>query len=74
MFRIVHHRKKCIGCFACVEAAPHRWRINRKDGRAVLIDGKGKKDIYMAQVSEDELSENEEASINCPAGIIRIEK
>lgn len=74
MFRIVHHRGKCIGCFACVEAAPNRWRINRKDGRAVLIEGKEKKGIYIAKVTEDELQENEEASINCPANIIKIEK
>ncbi len=74
MFRIIHHRQKCIGCNACVEVAPNRWRISKKDGKSVLIEGKEKKGIYNAQVSDDELAENLIASQNCPVNIIRIEK
>ncbi|GBD90238.1 hypothetical protein BMS3Abin04_00955 [bacterium BMS3Abin04] len=74
MFRIIHHRQKCIGCNACVEVAPGRWRISKKDGKSVLVEGKEKKRIYNAQVSDDELEENLIASQNCPVNIIRIEK
>lgn len=74
MFRIIHHRQKCIGCNACVEVAPNRWRISKKDGKSVLIEGKEKKGIYNTQVSDDELDENLIASQNCPVNIIRIEK
>ncbi len=74
MFRIVHHRQKCIGCNACVEAAPYRWRISKKDGKSVLIEGKAKKGIYNANVSDDEMEENLIAAQNCPVNIIRIEK
>lgn len=74
MLKIVHHRQKCIGCNACVEVAPYRWRISKKDGKSVLIEGKEKKGIYNANVSDDEMEENLIASQNCPVNIIRIEK
>ena len=74
MFRIIHHRQKCIGCNACVEVAPYRWRISKKDGKSVLIEGKEKKGIYNVNVSDDEFEENQIAARNCPVNIIRIEK
>ena len=74
MFRIIHHRQKCIGCNACVEVAPYRCRISKKDGKSVLIEGKEKKGIYNANVSDDEFEENQIAAQNCPVNIIRIEK
>jgi ferredoxin len=72
MIRIIQYRDKCIGCYACVEAAPDRWRISRKDGKSVLIEGKPKKNVFLVQVSEAELSENKIAAANCPVKIIRI--
>jgi len=74
MFRIIHYRQKCIGCNACVEVSPSRWRISKKDGRSVLMEGKEKKGFYNVHVSDDELEENLIASQNCPVNIIRIEK
>lgn len=73
MFRITHHRAKCIGCFACVEVAPDRWRINRQDGKSVLIEGKEKKGFFSTKVSDDELEENKQAAANCPVNIIKID-
>ncbi|MCH8558024.1 MAG: ferredoxin [Balneolia bacterium] len=73
MVRIIFHRNKCIGCNACVEAAPWRWRVSHKDGRCNLVDAVQKKQVHIAEVSYDELSANEEAARNCPAGIIRVE-
>jgi ferredoxin len=72
MIRIVQYRDKCIGCYACVEAAPDRWRISRKDGKSVLIGGIAKKSTFSVQVSEIELPENRQAADNCPVNIIRI--
>lgn len=43
MVRIIYHREKCIGCNGCVEAAPERWRISKRDGRSHLIEEKQKK-------------------------------
>ena len=72
MFRITHFRDKCIGCNACVEVAPDRWRMSLKDGKSVLINSKAKKGIYHALVSDDERSDNMIAASNCPVNIIRI--
>jgi len=73
MFRITYFRKKCIGCNACVEAAPDRWRVSRRDGRCTLIDGKEKRGIYRTIVSMEEYDRNKMAAANCPVKIIRID-
>lgn len=72
MFQIIFHRGKCIGCNACVEAAPERWRMSRKDGRCNLIGGKEKKGIYSASLPTDEYEQNVDAAKNCPVKIIKI--
>lgn len=74
MIRIRFYRHKCIGCNACVEAAPYRWRISKKDGKSHLIDGKEKKGIYHALVPEDEYEANRMAADHCPVKIIKVEK
>ena len=73
MFRITYHRSKCIGCNACVEAAPERWRVSKKDGRCNLIGASEKKGIYQIKLNEIEEEENVLAAANCPAKIIRLE-
>lgn len=74
MIRITQIRAKCIGCNACVEAAPFRWRISRRDGKCTLIGAKEKKGFYTVVVGEDELAENLAAERNCPVRIIRVEQ
>ena len=73
MIRIMFQRVKCIGCNGCVEAAPDRWRVSKKDGRCNLIDGKEKKGMYKAIVNLDEYDQNIRAAANCPVGIIHVE-
>ncbi len=72
MFRIIFYRSKCIGCNGCVEAAPDRWRVSRKDGKCNLIEGKAKKGIYQATASMDEYAQNKLAAANCPVRIIHL--
>lgn len=72
MIRIIQYRDKCIGCNACVEAAPDRWRISRKDGKSILVGGRQKKNTYSVLVSDIELPENQRAATHCPVNIIRI--
>ena len=74
MFRIIFHRPKCIGCNACVEAAPGRWRVSRIDGKCTLVEGKEKKGIYQAVVSMDEYEQNKMAAANCPVNIIHLQE
>ncbi len=71
--RILHYRNKCIGCNACVEAAPQRWRMSKKDGKSVLLGAQEKKGIYSVVVHIDEYDSNLEAAHNCPVNIIKIE-
>lgn len=73
MVRIIFYRSKCIGCNGCVEAAPERWRISRKDGKGTLIGAEEKKGIYQTLVDMDEYAKNQRAATNCPAKIIRLE-
>ncbi len=72
MVRISHWRKKCIGCNACVEAAPMRWRISRKDGKSVLVGGVEKKGVFLLKT--EETHSDSLALKNCPVRIIRMER
>lgn len=74
MIRVVQHRHKCIGCNACVEADPFRWRISRKDGKSVLVGAKEKKGWYSVLVDDDEEMQLQQATTHCPVNIIRYEK
>lgn len=71
-FKIIQQRVRCIGCNACVEAAPQRWRISRKDGRCTLVDGVEKKGFFATTIDASELDENRKAMRNCPVGIIQV--
>ena len=72
MVQILFHRAKCIGCNGCVEAAPERWRVSKKDGRCNLIEGLEKKGIFTAVISNDEYDRNRQAAANCPTKIIQV--
>lgn len=72
MIIISQQREKCIGCNACVEAAPYRWSMSNKDGKCTLVGASGKKGFYHVRVHEDELPDNTIAASNCPANIIQI--
>jgi ferredoxin len=74
MIRITHFREKCIGCNACVESSPHRWKIAPKDGKAVLIGAVENDGVFMLKVPSDEWEEQQRASTNCPVSIIRVQK
>ena len=71
MISISYYRIKCIGCNACVEADPNRWRVSKKDGKCNLVGGKEKNGIYISQVGSEELGLLEAAKKNCPAKIIK---
>jgi ferredoxin len=71
MISVTYFRNKCIGCNACVEVDPQRWRVSKKDGKSSLIGSNEKKGIYTAQVGNEELRNLEAASKNCPSKIIK---
>ena len=71
---IVHYRAKCIGCHACVTLAPDRWRMSRKDGKSVLLEGCEKKGIYTTAITIDEEAANRKAAKVCPARVIQVRR
>ena len=74
MIEITQQRNKCIGGNACVEASYSRWRMSRKDGKSILMDGVKKRNVYSVIVGNDEYKENRKAANNCPVRIIRLKQ
>lgn len=74
MITIVQQRAKCIGCNYCVELAPQRWRMSKKDGKSVLLEAKDKKGFWSVKVREEEWESNQLAAKACPVNIIQIIK
>jgi ferredoxin len=72
MLQILYYRNKCIGCNTCVEAAPYRWRMSKKDGKATLLQGVEKKSIFQTTVSLEEEYDNQIAAKNCPVKVIQL--
>ena len=74
MIQIAYQRKKCIGCNYCIELAPERWKMNKKDGRSVLLGARNIKGLYKVEVDEVEYEANKASAKVCPMKIIRINK
>lgn len=72
MITIIHQRDKCIGCNYCVEFAPQRWIMSKKDGKAVLIGAKEKNKFWVVKVHEEEEESNRKAAAACPVNIITV--
>lgn len=72
MITITQYRKKCIGCNYCVEIAPDRWVMSKRDGKCTLLQGKPKKGFYSVKVGEGELERNLKAAEACPVKVIKI--
>jgi len=65
-------RSKCIGCNYCVEAAPQRWVMSKKDGKSNLIGAKEKGGFFTVKLHDDELLPNQKAANACPVKIIQV--
>lgn len=74
LIQITQQRDKCIGCNYCVELAPDRWRMSKKDGKSVLLEAKSKKGFHTVSVHEMERTENQAAADACPVNIIRLKE
>ncbi|MFA6024038.1 MAG: ferredoxin [Candidatus Gracilibacteria bacterium] len=73
-FKIVHFQNDCIGCNSCVNIAPQSWMMDEKEGKAVLVGGKKKKAVFVAEVFDCDLEANERAAEACPMRIIQINR
>lgn len=73
MLEITQRRGKCIGCHACVEAAPHHWKMSAKDGKAVLLHAKlNRGGVYIIRVPAMDYDANKKAADACPVKIIKL--
>ena len=74
MIVITLQREKCIGCNYCVEFAEYRWRMSKKDGKAVLLGARERRGFFTIRVNDDELEDNIKAAEACPVKIIQVKK
>lgn len=74
MIVITQQREKCIGCNYCEEFAAYRWRMSKKDGKAVLLGARERRGFYTVRVNDDEWDDNLKAAAACPVKIIQVKK
>ncbi|MEQ8705366.1 MAG: ferredoxin [Phaeodactylibacter sp.] len=67
-------RHKCIGCNACIEAAPEHWVISKTDGKSYLRKSRQRGQYYLKEVNWLEYDANARAADNCPVKIIRLKE
>ena len=73
MPQIIHYRNRCIGCAVCYELQPEYWRMSRRDGKATLIGGEKKKNVYIRIIPERSVREARKIADACPLGIIQVQ-
>lgn len=73
MVIITLQRDKCIGCNYCVELAPEKFRMSKKDGKSVLLNSVNKKGFHTLKDPDDSVFENSDrAAKACPVKIISV--
>jgi ferredoxin len=72
MHKIIQYRNRCIGCGFCHEQQPELWRMSRKDGKAVLLKGNGKKNVFMLSVTDHTAACAKQVAAGCPVRIIKV--
>jgi len=70
MPKIIHQRKKCLGCGACVAVCPKFFELSEKDGLAVLKNSKKVGENF--ELNIDKVYCIQEAAEVCPIKIITI--
>lgn len=68
--KIIHEKKKCIGCGLCATLCPKFWEMG-DDGKSKLLNSKknGNGDY---EIEANEATCNQEAADSCPAQCIKI--
>lgn len=72
MPKVIHYRNKCIGCGVCYEQQPELWRMSKKDGKATLINGVRKKEVFVVVIATTALDRSKEIALACPVRIIKV--
>lgn len=69
---VTQRHAECIGCGACVMAAPGQWAMDPEEGKAVLIEGQKDGDVMKAEIDVVDEAANREAAAACPVQIIAV--
>jgi ferredoxin len=69
--KIIHERKKCIGCGSCAVICPKYWEI-AKDGLAKLKKSKTDSKTGNDELEVKDAGCNKDAADSCPVQIIKI--
>ncbi|TZF82636.1 ferredoxin [Pedobacter sp. BS3] len=72
MPKIIHYRKKCIGCGICVELQPELWRMSKKDGKATLLQSVARKDLFVLPVRDEQFQNSIKVAEACPVKVIQV--
>ena len=72
MPKLVHYRKKCIGCGICYQQQPLYWRMSKKDGKATLLNAAIKKDVQVLDVNDEAAEANRQLINACPVRVIKL--
>jgi ferredoxin len=70
MPKIIHQRKKCLGCGACAAICPKFFEINERDGLAALKNSKKVGEDFELEINKIDCIK--EAAETCPVQIIKI--
>lgn len=70
--KVVHQRKNCIGCNVCVTMAPQSWIMDPVDGKSRLVGSVDKGSVYVGEIFDCDIEDNERAAQACPVNIIKI--
>jgi ferredoxin len=73
MYKVIQYRNKCIGCGVCFEQQPELWRMSKKDGKATLIKGVEKKNVFIRNITAVSVARSKEVAAACPLRIIKIQ-
>ncbi|MFP5437964.1 MAG: ferredoxin [Bacteroidia bacterium] len=75
MIIVTLQRGKCIGCNYCVELAPQKFAMSRKDGKSVLLHATDKKGFFTLKEPDHSILETMESAANaCPVRIISVKE
>ena len=69
--KIIHERKKCIGCGVCIAVCPKYWSMD-KDGLAKLKGNKTNSKTGNDELEVKTVDCNKEAADACPLHLITI--
>lgn len=72
MSNVVHYRNKCIGCGICFEQQPELWRMSKKDGKATLVGGKEKNNVFVLKITNQQTDDTTAIAAQCPVKIIKV--